>query len=157
SRALRSQPPRGAATLGPQGSVCSLAYFGRVCYAGGRRAQVPRPQEDGLHPAAAEDGAAEGQCAVGRPGHRGLPGRRLGLDRGLLPLTGFHPRAFLPGRVEPRDRLRLHHRGCDPGHQVALIQKLPLVSWPLLTATATAIRTTTSTVAPAWKRARFRR
>jgi len=47
------------------------------------RAQVARPQEDGLHPSAAEDGGTQGQRRVGRAGHRDLPGRRAGRrDRG---------------------------------------------------------------------------
>src|ERR1700723_4108090 len=81
----RTRSSRGAATLRFRTAVLARGTAPRgVCHAGGRRAQVARPEEDGLYATAAEVGAAEGQRAVGRTGHRGLPDRRPGLDRGVL-------------------------------------------------------------------------
>ena len=85
-----------------------------------RGAEVPRPEEAGLHAAADAVGAEGGQPAMARAYHGGLLPDRADLDRALLRHAGEHARAFVARRVEPGLRVRADRGRRGARHQVAV-------------------------------------
>ena len=121
-----------------------------------RGAEVPRPEEAGLHAAADAVGAEGGQPAMARAYHAGLLPDRAGLDRALLRHPGEHARAFRARRVEPGLRVRADRGRRGARHQVAVAALRGELAGPDHYRRST-IRTTSRTVAATWNATRFLR
>src|SRR5437879_10526873 len=100
-----------------------------------RRAQVPRPPQGGLRPAAGETGSrVEGAQALGRPADGWAVRRWAVVDRPLLhPRTRPLAATWRPGQLEPANRLRVHHRWDLHGHALGIAPRAGWAGQPLYT------------------------